>query len=355
MHLLYQSGFGNHFATEAVAGALPVGRNSPQQAAHGLYAEQVSGSAFTAPRAENRRTWLYRRLPSVVCGAYEPLAQPYVKTGEHPYYVVGHNGAVNGYHATVRMLPHSGIGIIVLGNASWADTEHITGEIQRVLADGGTLGRRAQQPLPELNEAAGRIIDLFGNWDSSAFAGWSIYQVGHGAGAKRLAARMQWLHAALGACTLGPLKRATSAWSGVYRAKCERGDAELTLEISGARTPKIASVSVSWINGTPTPEVHDAAVAALALLEHFDETKFRALFSPAFNRTAMDRIVARQRFEHGTCRLGRALEVTDPTETTYALDCDKGSAKLSLTLDHGQPAKIVSFAVASTGALPACR
>jgi homogentisate 1,2-dioxygenase len=68
----WQIGFGNQFATEAIAGALPQGRNSPQRVAHGLYAELLSGSAFTAPRAENRRSWLYRHLPSVVTGAYQP-------------------------------------------------------------------------------------------------------------------------------------------------------------------------------------------------------------------------------------------------------------------------------------------
>jgi homogentisate 1,2-dioxygenase len=77
----YQSGFGNQFATEAVPGSLPVGRNSPQQAAHGLYAELISGSAFTAPRVQNQRTWLYRRQPAVVVGAYQPYAQAFWKTG----------------------------------------------------------------------------------------------------------------------------------------------------------------------------------------------------------------------------------------------------------------------------------
>ncbi len=77
----YQSGFGNHFATEAVPGALPQGRNSPQRVAHGLYAELLSGSAFTAPRADNRRTWMYRRLPSVLTGACEPYAQADWTTG----------------------------------------------------------------------------------------------------------------------------------------------------------------------------------------------------------------------------------------------------------------------------------
>jgi homogentisate 1,2-dioxygenase len=77
----YQSGFANQFATEAVAGALPKGRNSPQRVAMGLYAELVSGSAFTAPRAENRRSWLYRRHPSVVTGRYQPHQQPLLKTG----------------------------------------------------------------------------------------------------------------------------------------------------------------------------------------------------------------------------------------------------------------------------------
>ncbi|MDQ3246664.1 MAG: homogentisate 1,2-dioxygenase [Pseudomonadota bacterium] len=62
--LRYLTGFGSHFETEAVAGALPKGRNSPQRPPLGLYAEQLSGSAFTAPRHENRRSWLYRLRPT---------------------------------------------------------------------------------------------------------------------------------------------------------------------------------------------------------------------------------------------------------------------------------------------------
>jgi homogentisate 1,2-dioxygenase len=79
--LSYLSGFGNEFASEAVPGALPIGRNSPQRAPFDLYAELLSGTAFTAPRAANRRTWLYRRQPSVVTGAYQPYEQPLWTTG----------------------------------------------------------------------------------------------------------------------------------------------------------------------------------------------------------------------------------------------------------------------------------
>jgi homogentisate 1,2-dioxygenase len=61
---VYQSGFGNEFATEALPGALPVGQNSPQKTPYGLYAEQLSGTAFTAPRHANRRSWLYRIRPA---------------------------------------------------------------------------------------------------------------------------------------------------------------------------------------------------------------------------------------------------------------------------------------------------
>ncbi len=60
----YLPGLGGHVATEAVPGALPKGRNSPQRPAFGLYAEQLSGTAFTMPRHENRRSWLYRMRPS---------------------------------------------------------------------------------------------------------------------------------------------------------------------------------------------------------------------------------------------------------------------------------------------------
>ena len=70
----YMTGFGNHFATEAVPGALPVGQNSPQHVPFGLYAEQLSGSAFTAPRPENRRTWLYRLRPSAAHAPFTPAA-----------------------------------------------------------------------------------------------------------------------------------------------------------------------------------------------------------------------------------------------------------------------------------------
>jgi homogentisate 1,2-dioxygenase len=71
--LRYQSGFGGEFATEALPGALPEGQNSPQRAPYGLYAEQLSGTAFTAPRHANRRSWLYRLRPAVSHGAFRPL------------------------------------------------------------------------------------------------------------------------------------------------------------------------------------------------------------------------------------------------------------------------------------------
>lgn len=73
--LRYQVGFGNHFATEARPGTLPQGQNAPQVVAHGLYAEQLTGSAFTAPRHENLRSWLYRIRPSVVHGAFAPAGE----------------------------------------------------------------------------------------------------------------------------------------------------------------------------------------------------------------------------------------------------------------------------------------
>lgn len=68
----YMPGFANTHETEAVAGALPIGRNSPQRPAFGLYAEQLSGTAFTAPRHENRRSWLYRIRPSAMHHPYLP-------------------------------------------------------------------------------------------------------------------------------------------------------------------------------------------------------------------------------------------------------------------------------------------
>ncbi|MCV6624718.1 MAG: homogentisate 1,2-dioxygenase, partial [Cellvibrionaceae bacterium] len=74
-NLSYLSGFCNEHETEALPGALPQGRFSPQKVAYGLYAEQFSSTAFTAPRSHNRRTWFYRIRPSVAQGDYQSMAQ----------------------------------------------------------------------------------------------------------------------------------------------------------------------------------------------------------------------------------------------------------------------------------------
>jgi len=76
----YMTGFGNEFATEAEEGALPEGMNSPQRAPLGLYAEKFSATAFTAPRAQNFRSWLYRIRPSVVHRDFKPIDVGLIRT-----------------------------------------------------------------------------------------------------------------------------------------------------------------------------------------------------------------------------------------------------------------------------------
>jgi homogentisate 1,2-dioxygenase len=84
MTITYMPGFGNDFETEALPGALPQGQNSPQNCAYGLYAEQLSGSPFTAPRGTNERSWLYRMRPSVKhVAAFSEIEVPGWKTAPH--------------------------------------------------------------------------------------------------------------------------------------------------------------------------------------------------------------------------------------------------------------------------------
>jgi homogentisate 1,2-dioxygenase len=74
------SGFGNEHSSEAVPGALPVGRNSPQRVPLGLFAEQQSGTAFTEPRAHNRRSWVYRIRPSAAHPSFRPIGEGYLRS-----------------------------------------------------------------------------------------------------------------------------------------------------------------------------------------------------------------------------------------------------------------------------------
>ena len=79
---VYLNGFGNHFGTEALPGALPEGRNSPQRCPYGLYAEQFSGTAFTAPRHANRRSWLYRIRPAALHGPFRRVPDGDLASGQ---------------------------------------------------------------------------------------------------------------------------------------------------------------------------------------------------------------------------------------------------------------------------------
>ena len=80
----YMPGFGNDFETEALPGALPQGQNSPQRCRYGLYAEQLSGTPFTAPRGQNERTWCYRIRPSVRhTSRFKKIEMPFWKTAPH--------------------------------------------------------------------------------------------------------------------------------------------------------------------------------------------------------------------------------------------------------------------------------
>lgn len=81
MKINYQTGFGNTFSSEAARGALPVGQNSPQRAPRGLYTEVISGTAFTAPRAENLSSWLYKLRPSAMHAPYKATGNGMLRSG----------------------------------------------------------------------------------------------------------------------------------------------------------------------------------------------------------------------------------------------------------------------------------
>jgi CubicO group peptidase (beta-lactamase class C family) len=268
-----------------------------------------------------------------------------VSQGCDQVHVVGHSGAVDGYHATLRILPNAGIGVIVLANAGWADTGHIADEIQRVLARDGGLALRTPQALPVLTTTAAQFTRLLSAWDDASFAALATLAWRDDDAIARLGERVRWLHDQLGACTLGPLRRPTSAWSGVFGLVCERGVGELGLGLTSAAVEKIARVELSWTDGTPAPPVQAAATAAVALLEQFATARFHELFAPTVRHTSFERLAKTTRGELGSCRLGLAVAVDGPEDATFALTCDRGAARMTLALDRGQPARIAAFQV----------
>ena len=197
----YQTGFGNEHQTEAVPGALPTGQNSPQQAPLGLYAEQISGTAFTQPRHVNRRTWVYRITPSARHRAFRRIdngnlrSAPFTETEPNPnrlrwnalpapelptdfidgLYTIGGNGdtlahagiGIHNYHANISMhrryLVNADGELLIVPQAGRL---HIHTELGRLHVAPGHIaviprGIRFRVDLPDAT-AAGYICENYG-------------------------------------------------------------------------------------------------------------------------------------------------------------------------------------------------
>lgn len=144
----YMSGFGNEFETEALPGALPVGQNSPQRAPYGLYAEQLSGSPFTAPKATNLRTWCYRIRPSVL-----------------------HTGAMSDVDLPLfRSAPTSGESSLPLNPLRWDPTPLPDGDVtfvsgMRTITTGGDVSTHTGYAIHTYGITCSMVDDYFYNAD----------------------------------------------------------------------------------------------------------------------------------------------------------------------------------------------
>lgn len=179
MPLSYMSGFGNEFETEALPGALPQGQNSPQRCPYGLYAEQLSGSPFTAPKTSNERTWLYRIRPSVRhTGRFKPTTYAYWKsapnTGDHQlplgqlrWNPVPLPNEQTDFLAGIRTMTTAGDVTLQVGmaahayvaNTSMVDDYFLNADAEMLIVpQQGTLNIRTE--MGELEVAAGEICVL---------------------------------------------------------------------------------------------------------------------------------------------------------------------------------------------------
>ena len=122
-------GFGNHHSSSAIEGALPLLQNSPQRPPHGLYAEQINGSAFTQPRHHNLRSWVYRLLPSAAHPAFQPLSIP--NFSHKNIQTVATPNRLRWHAPTIDQAPHDLIqGLRMLLNAGSANSKQGVGVYQ---------------------------------------------------------------------------------------------------------------------------------------------------------------------------------------------------------------------------------
>jgi CubicO group peptidase (beta-lactamase class C family) len=262
--------------------------------------------------------------------------------------VVGHSGGTNGFRSEVALMPHHGVGVIVLVNSK-ADPGPVVERIFAALHETGALERRVLAPHPEVRVAAQAVLDMVESGDMALFEEHASALMKLKVEAEDLAAELAWEREQLGSCTLGRLLESSDLDVGEFELECERAQATLAIHAEIREgTTKWKGFALTELGNEPPPKVRGAAEAIVALRARWDEDAFRRIFAPERDMEAMRILLSSSRDSLGTCTLGEATMVRGPHWGRFRLTCEQGDAEMTIVVDADTP-RVKALTLQSVG------
>lgn len=248
--------------------------------------------------------------------------------------VVGHAGGFPGWGSRMRWLPESGVGMVVLANATYA-TRLLDPRLWKALAAlqaTGGLPARVPQPAPALAAAREAVVRLLGGWDDALASRMAAENLFLDESREARRAALERLRAAHGACRPEGALEAENALRGRWRMACDRGWLELAITLAPTAPPRIQSWTVR--GAFPPDERLSRAVAAVAALAaRWDEAAAESILAPGVDRPALRSQLAAVGTLYGACRPGAARGGDGATRATVALACQRGDLDLEVALE----------------------
>jgi len=246
-------------------------------------------------------------------------------------YSIAHGGGLPGYGSLMRWLPDYGVGLIAMGNVTYASFGEMFNDALAALQRTGALQPRVVAPSPALVSAQKDVSQLVMKWDEALAARIAANNLFLDETAERRAARIRDLSAKHGACRPVTTIEADNALRGKWRMPCERGWVDVAITLAPTMPPRVQYLRVQGVL-PPGPEAGKAINTIMQLMNSWDGTMAESLGAPGFDVERMRRQVGAAS-AWGACKIGEAMAGDGSRESTVKLSCERGTLSVGISLD----------------------
>ena len=260
-------------------------------------------------------------------------------------YSTAHGGGLPGYGSLMRWLPEYGVGLIAMGNVTYASFGELFNDTLAALQHTGALQPRLVVPSPALVSAQKEVSQLVTKWDDALAARIAADNLFLDETAERRAARIRDLSAQHGACQPVATIDAENALRGKWRMPCERGWLDVAITLAPTMPPRVQYLKVQGVL-PPGPDVVKAVETILGLMNAWDGKIAESVVAPGFEVERMRRQVGAAE-SWGTCKMGEAVAGDGSRQSTVKLSCERGTLSVGIALDPNTR-RLANFELAPT-------